>query len=101
MEKIIQTESVYSDRYVAFIDILGFSSHVRQSAHLPSEAEKLVLIMDRISDRWSDQALQLAHDMLGEDFKSQSFSDCTVLSEAATPKGLRYLLLMVTQRDDG
>jgi hypothetical protein len=88
---------VYSERYVAFIDILGFSSHVRQSEHSPSEAEKLVRIMDRISERWSYPALQSTHEVLGEDFKSQSFSDCTVLSEAATPKGLGYLLLMVTQ----
>src|SRR5258708_731680 len=90
-------ETVYSERYVAFIDILGFSNHVRQSEHSLAEAQKLVAIMDRISNRWSDQALKLTHDMLGEDFKSQSFSDCTVLSEAASPKGLRYLLLMVTQ----
>jgi hypothetical protein len=91
------TENVYSQRYVAFIDILGFSDHVRQSEHTPSEAKKLVDIMDRISNRWSDKALRPTHDALGEDFKSQSFSDCTVLSEAATPKGLHYLLLMVTQ----
>jgi hypothetical protein len=91
------TDNVYSDRYVAFIDILGFSSHVHQSEHSPSEAEKLVRIMNRISERWSYPALQSTHEVLGEDFKSQSFSDCTVLSEAATPKGLHYLLLMVTQ----
>ena len=29
------TENVYSQRYVAFIDILGFSGHVRQSEHAP------------------------------------------------------------------
>jgi hypothetical protein len=91
------TANVYSERYVAFIDILGFSSHVRQSEHSPSEAEKLVKIMDRISERWSYPALQSTHEVLCEDFRSQSFSDCTVLSEAATPKGLHYLLLMVTQ----
>jgi hypothetical protein len=91
------TKSVYSERYVAFIDILGFSSHVRQSEHSPSEAQKLVNIMDRISNRWADKGLLITHTVLGEDFKSQSFSDCTVLSEAATPKGLQYLLLMVTQ----
>ena len=87
-------ENVYSERYVAFIDILGFSSHVRQSEHVPSEAKKLLNIMDSISDRWAE--LENTHAVLGEEFKSQSFSDCTVLSEAATPKGLHYLLLMVT-----
>ena len=90
------TANVYSERYVAFIDILGFTSHVRQSEHSPSEAQKLVNIMDRISNHWSDKALQVAHDVYGEDFRSQSFSDCTVLSEAATPRGLHYLLFRVS-----
>jgi hypothetical protein len=94
-----QTEAgaVYSERYVAFIDILGFSDHVRRSERSPSEAEKLVKIMDRISNRWSDKALQITHDSYGDNFRSQSFSDCTVLSEGATPRGLHYLLFMVTQ----
>jgi hypothetical protein len=91
------TTRVYSERYVAFIDILGFSSHVRQSEHSPSEAEKLVKIMNRISEHWSNEHLQNTHKLIGEDFKSQSFSDCTVLSEAATPRGLHYLLFFVTQ----
>jgi hypothetical protein len=87
----------YSERYFAFIDILGFSSLVRKSEHSPLEAEKLVAIMKRINDRWSDSALQPTHGILGEDFKVQSFSDCTVMSEAASAKGLQYLLMMVTQ----
>jgi hypothetical protein len=88
------TENVYSQRYVAFIDILGFTSHVRQSEHAPSETKKLLNVMDSISNGWAE--LQNTHTVLGEEFKSQSFSDCTVLSEAATPKGLHYLLLMVS-----
>jgi hypothetical protein len=51
--------------------------------------------MDSIGNRSSDKLLKL--NALAEDFKSQSFSDCTVLSEAASPKGLHYLLVMVTQ----
>jgi hypothetical protein len=51
MEKTA-TANVYSERYVAFIDILGFSSHVRQSEREPSEAEKLVKIMDRIKENY-------------------------------------------------
>jgi hypothetical protein len=89
-------KNVYSERYVAFVDILGFSSHVQQSEHSTLEAEKLVNVMNRISDRWADKGLQHTHSVLGEDFRSQSFSDCTVLSEAATARGLDYLLLMIT-----
>jgi hypothetical protein len=92
-----ESANVYSERYVAFVDILGFSNHVRQSEHSPSEAQKLVNIMGRISNRWADEGLLHTHTVLGDDFKSQSFSDCTVMSEAATPKGLHYLLFMVTQ----
>ena len=42
------TGSVYSNRYVGFIDILGFSNHVRRSETAPEEAQKLVDIMNRI-----------------------------------------------------
>ena len=97
MESSSDTKNVYSDRYVAFIDILGFSSHVQQSEHSLAEAEKLVKIMNRISNLWANEGLQRTHSTIGEDFMSQSFSDCTVLSEAATGRGLHYLLLMVTQ----
>jgi hypothetical protein len=34
---------------------------------------------------------------MGDDFQAQSFSDCTVMSSAATRRGLEYFLLMVTQ----
>ncbi len=95
--KTTDTENVYSERYVAFIDILGFSEHVRQSAHSQSGAEKLVKIMNKISEHWSDEDLKLTHEVIGDKFKSQSFSDCTVLSEAATSRGLHYLLYTVTQ----
>jgi hypothetical protein len=89
--------SIYSERYVAFIDILGFGNIVRRSVQSPEQAEALVQIFDRMHKRWSDQGLQATHEHMGEDFRVQSFSDCTVISEAATPKGLMYLLLMVTQ----
>jgi hypothetical protein len=92
-----ENRSIYSDRYVAFVDILGFSSIVRNSAQSPYQAAELVRALDRISERWSNEALKGTHEMLGSDFKAQAFSDCTVLSEAATPKGLHYLLLMVSQ----
>jgi hypothetical protein len=90
-------ENVYSERYIAFIDILGFTNHVRQSEHSMAEAQSLVFIMDRINKNLSDEALQPTHDLFGEDFKYQSFSDCTVFSEAATAKGLHYLLFSVTR----
>jgi len=96
-ENAAATGSVYSQRYVAFIDILGFSEHVRQSEHASAEAQKLIQILNRISQTWADKTLQATHDTLGVEFRSTSFSDCTVLSEAVTPKALQYLLFRVSQ----
>jgi hypothetical protein len=96
-EKRAETNSVYTERYVAFIDILGFSDHVRRSAHAADEAEKLIGILNRIARTWTDPELQITHSALGVDFRSTSFSDCTVLSEAATPKALQYLVFRATQ----
>lgn len=96
MDKL-EEDAVYSERYVAFIDILGFSEHVRKSANAPSEAKKILSIMDRQFNRWAEGSFKAMHEFLGEDFQHQSFSDCIVLSEAATPKGLHYLLMLATQ----
>jgi hypothetical protein len=46
---------------------------------------------------WTDKSLQAAYETLGKDFQWTSFSDCTVLSEAATPKALQYLVYRVSQ----
>ena len=86
-------DSIYSERYVAFIDILGFSEIVRKSVGKPEQATELVRILERISTRTGS----LAYDgLFGEDFRAQSFSDCIVLSEIATDGGLEHLLQVVT-----
>jgi hypothetical protein len=92
-----QGTTVYTERYVAFIDILGFSDHVRQSEHSPAEAQKVIEILNKITRTWTDKALQVSRDKLGVDFQSTSFSDCSVLSEAVSPKALQYLLYRVSQ----
>jgi hypothetical protein len=88
------TAPIYSERYVAFIDILGFSHIVRESVNHPWQAEQLVAILEGISGR----ATPLESDKLfGDDFRAQSFSDCIVLSERATNIGLEHLLFAVSQ----
>jgi hypothetical protein len=90
----VGTAPVYSERYVAFVDILGFSDIVRQSVTYPWQSEQLVGILERISGRTT----QLESDkMFGDDFRAQSFSDCIVLSEQATSAGLDHLLFAVSQ----
>jgi hypothetical protein len=85
---------VYSERYVAFVDILGFSNIVRESVASPEQAKKLIERLRNIrnisKELIADKVVE--HD----DFMAQSFSDCIVLSENATPTGLFHLLFGVT-----
>ena len=90
-------QGIYSDRYIAFVDILGFSNTVRNSITSPRQASELVKALDRNHDRWVDPALKSTHGVYDADFKVTTFSDCTVMSVASTPTDLQYLLLMVTQ----
>jgi hypothetical protein len=59
MNQQVTSGPVYKERYVAFIDILGFSNHVRQSEHSQAEAQKLIDILNRITRTWTDKALQV------------------------------------------
>jgi hypothetical protein len=85
-------DTVYSDRYVAFIDILGFSAIVRQSEGSSSRAKELVGILEKIPTL----ANEFADDFDRDDFRAQSFSDCIVMSENSSPKGLFSLLASAT-----
>jgi hypothetical protein len=67
------TLAIYSERYVAFIDILGFSNIVRRSMQSPEQAEALIQIFDRMHERWSNQALQATHQDMGEEFRAVVF----------------------------
>ena len=86
-------EPVYSERYVAFIDILGFSDIVRQSKASPDKAIQLITILEEIAGA---QRFGTELEIPSDDFKAQSFSDCIVLSENASPKGLFHFLASVT-----
>jgi hypothetical protein len=85
-------DTVYSDRYVAFIDILGFSAIVRQSEGSSSRAKELVGILETIPTL----PQEFADDLKRDDFKTQSFSDCIVMSENGSPSGLFSLLASAT-----
>jgi hypothetical protein len=86
-------QAIYSERYVAFVDILGFSSIVRGSVQSTAQATKLVGILNKIANRADPPGIELGP---GDDFKAQSFSDCTVLSENASDQGLLHLLDVLT-----
>ena len=86
--------TVYSERYVAFLDILGFSDIVRRSTTLPEKATELIAILEDIAN--ANQQFVEDMQLPTDDFKAQSFSDCIVLSENASPIGLFHLLASVT-----
>ena len=90
-------QTPYTERYLAFLDVLGFGTKVQRSANSPKAAHELVASLDRIGERWTDVNLQNTHTVMGDDFRVQSFSDCTVMSSAATRRGLEYFLMMVSQ----
>jgi hypothetical protein len=94
MSNQIDPEPIYATRYVAFIDILGFSEIVRNSTSSAQQATELVRILERISSRAEPLAFDQTH---GDDFRAQSFSDCIVVSEGATRAGLEHLLFVVAQ----
>jgi len=80
----------YTTRYVAFMDILGFKNIVVDSATTVKKAESLISVMEEIADRHD---VYQTHDP--DDFRAQSFSDCIVMSENASPAGLCHLLGVV------
>jgi hypothetical protein len=70
----------YEERYVAFLDLLGFKRQVEIAESDPTERSKL------------GEILVLVRDTLGENpylgFRRNYFSDCIVLSVKRTPEGL-------------
>jgi hypothetical protein len=86
-------QAIYSERYVAFVDILGFGSIVRDSVQSAAQAAKLAAILNKIANRTDPPGIDLGP---SDDFKAQSFSDCTILSENASDQGLRHLLDVLT-----
>jgi hypothetical protein len=70
----------YEERYVAFLDLLGFKRQVEIAESDPTERNKV------------HEILVLVRDTLGENpylsFRRNYFSDCIVLSIKRTPEGL-------------
>ncbi|KJC48378.1 hypothetical protein UB31_16660 [Bradyrhizobium sp. LTSP849] len=84
-------EKEYSERYVAFLDILGFSNIVSTSVASKESTATLIAAVETIGE------LQKQYDSLkSDDFRAQTFSDCIVMSEKASPLGLVHLLAATT-----
>jgi len=83
----------YAERYVAFLDILGFSEIVRQTDQdtLPNRFDALAKTLEDINARDDEP------DQIFGDFQFQSFSDSIVMSYSAKESGLLYLFSAVRQ----
>jgi hypothetical protein len=82
---------MYSDRYVAFVDLLGFSSIVRQSEH-DQTSKRFDALVGALTEIGSHHPSLNASD----DFQFQSFSDSVVMSSAPTPTGLVQILSSIS-----
>lgn len=81
----------YTEQYVAFVDILGFSEIVRKTARdsTPTRYDALVTALTQIG------AFKVKFATANLGFKFQTFSDSIVLSADASFGGLAFLLLAI------
>jgi hypothetical protein len=79
----------YSERYVAFIDILGFRETIKRSEADPRLYEALVKTLSEIHAREPFEGEETV------DFQFQTFSDSIVISSAPSKKGLGYMLAAI------
>lgn len=82
----------YATRYVAFVDILGFREIITKSRTSDKMVEELAKALKSMGDRNTDLERSL-----GVEFKSQTFSDCIIMSEAVSAKGLSHLLYQIQE----
>ena len=77
-------EMLYREKYVAFIDLLGFSNLVRASAESAAKQDAIVEAIGRLKDT---ACCNPATDLV-----ITYFSDCLVISSSRTPAGLVGML---------
>ena len=79
---------MYDERYVAFVDILGFANIVRKTEYDISDKryDALVKILTEIGS-YNEPTINES-----DDFQFQSFSDSVIMSTASTTTGLLHLL---------
>ena len=82
-----KNDDPYSTRYIAFVDILGFSEIVAKHASPERAAQRLSLVktLQSIGSRELDKTY-------GDDFRLQQFSDSIIVSDKESAVGLFNLL---------
>lgn len=80
----------YSERYVGFVDILGFGDIIRSTGNPtanPKQSAELLKVLKSMGRR-----RRITDAVAGDDFKFQQFSDSIVMSANCSPAGLDHLL---------
>lgn len=83
----------YEDRYVAFIDILGFSELVRRSSSEADLLGRLVGVLSEIRNYKDSIYKDVNRHLVG--LEISSFSDCIVVSAKCSDSGLGFVLGVV------
>lgn len=78
-----RTSSSYREKYVAFIDLLGFSNLILQSTESPASLDRVFQVLDRFQNTVTSSQ---QHGL-----RVSQFSDCLVLSSDADQQGLMTL----------
>ena len=83
---------MYDERYVTFVDILGFAEIVRKTEHDTTNRHYDALVKT-LTDIGSFNQETINE---SDDFQFQSFSDSVIMSTAATHTGLLHLLHLIS-----
>lgn len=76
----------YEDRYVIFLDILGFKNMVMKSENNPNLLEKINKILNRIQEIKTDDVL-----LTKSDRQVSIFSDSIIISYSSIKPGIVFL----------
>ncbi|WP_137897705.1 hypothetical protein [Sphingomonas sp. 2SG] len=90
MSQVRQTNEAYQDRYLAFVDVLGFAELVAQSETSSEIVTRLSRTLLRLSERASSARSEELH------IEATSFSDTVVISAPATSDAL-YRMFEITE----
>ncbi len=87
----------YQQRIVAFLDVLGWSAAIKQSIKDPMLAQQLGIVLDvaktraQIHEQLKQQAGDSVASVFPEDTQITHFSDCILVSVAATEYARMYI----------
>lgn len=88
----------YPERYVAFIDILGFSEHVKSIGEKPEKLDRLLEALHEMAAEYPGLARNMSATQGFENmFRATTFSDNIVISSRPDHMGLSVLITVIGQ----